>query len=506
LSNKIEFVVLTSGLDKFQKDLGTASESLASFSKTAKSIGRDLSQVGSTISLLGASISGPLILAFNNAAKSSLEVSNQVKRFKDVANAFQNDIAKNLVPVFEKLNNMLTYLYKSFSSLDAAFKQQLIQGAMITGIFLTMGGVLTLVVAKTILLASAMASLASKFLLFALANPAILAVGASIAAVVILMYEFKGVADVVMSTFQVLFMFLQNGFLTVKIAIEGTIYSIAESAQAVIDLLAKIPGPTQNAMLILSNEAQNLSNVMRSGMLQDMKGVSDNASEIGNIMASGQGTWSIAFDELKTKAQELFAQMASPDAVSAIQLTWTQVWDKLKITFSNGGKYFKQINDDMLGSLTSTLQGAAQLNSKWANAYKAVAMGEAVMSTASGVARALKDYPFPASIIVGAIVAAMGAVQIATIASQSFAVGTPEIPRDMVAQVHKGETIIPESFADSIRSGELSLSGGGAQGGGGVMFNFEGATFNGVTETFVREIFTKASESIRNRTLAALPA
>ena len=44
-------------------------------------------------------------------------------------------------------------------------------------------------------------------------------------------------------------------------------------------------------------------------------------------------------------------------------------------------------------------------------------MAQAIVTTAAGVARALQDYQFPYSIIVGALVAAAGAVQIATIAA-----------------------------------------------------------------------------------------
>jgi len=47
-----------------------------------------------------------------------------------------------------------------------------------------------------------------------------------------------------------------------------------------------------------------------------------------------------------------------------------------------------------------------------------------------------------------------------------FANGTPELPRDMIAQVHKGEGIVPATFMDGIRRGELSLSSGGNEGGG----------------------------------------
>ncbi|MBQ5998464.1 MAG: tape measure protein [Treponema sp.] len=40
-----------------------------------------------------------------------------------------------------------------------------------------------------------------------------------------------------------------------------------------------------------------------------------------------------------------------------------------------------------------------------------------------------------------------------------FDVGSPKIERDQVAVVHKGETIVPKTFAEGIRSGELTLSG-----------------------------------------------
>ena len=49
-----------------------------------------------------------------------------------------------------------------------------------------------------------------------------------------------------------------------------------------------------------------------------------------------------------------------------------------------------------------------------------------------------------------------------------FATGTSNIPNDSLAMVHKGEGIIPATFMDSIRKGDLSLSGGGGNGGGNI--------------------------------------
>jgi hypothetical protein len=43
----------------------------------------------------------------------------------------------------------------------------------------------------------------------------------------------------------------------------------------------------------------------------------------------------------------------------------------------------------------------------------------------------------------------------------SFDVGTPSVPRDMVAQIHQGEMIIPKTFAEGIRKGDVPLGGAG---------------------------------------------
>ena len=55
---------------------------------------------------------------------------------------------------------------------------------------------------------------------------------------------------------------------------------------------------------------------------------------------------------------------------------------------------------------------------KGAKEAKAVALMEAIVNTASGVARAFKDYMFPLSAVIAGIVGALGAVQIALIARQ----------------------------------------------------------------------------------------
>ena len=58
-----------------------------------------------------------------------------------------------------------------------------------------------------------------------------------------------------------------------------------------------------------------------------------------------------------------------------------------------------------------------------------------------------------------AAVAYTGAMAFAPMAS--FAVGSWDLPRDMIAQVHQGETILPKTFAEDFRNNGGSLGGGG---------------------------------------------
>lgn len=507
MANEIKFIVLGDVKD-LEKNIGKAADSLEEFSKSAKKLGQEIGQVGSIVSLLGASISGPLVLAFNNAAKSSAGAANEVKRFHDITEKFQKVIADALVPVFEKLNNVLSGLYNAFNSMDVALRNQLIQGALIAGIFLTLSGVLTIIIAKILSLSANIALLASKFLIFATVHPVILAVGAALGVIIVLMFKFKSVADVVLSTFQVLFLLLQNGFLTVKAALEEFTSVSLRNISNILSALAKIPGPQQEALQGLADNILNTSVLANRLAFNDMQAIVDKANEIGTIMTTGQGTWAVVFDELKTKATDFISSLTDKGTLDAALITWKDFIDKLKLWWSSGGAYYKQVQENMVGSLRDSLQKAAQLNSKFATAYKVVSIGEAIMNTAAGVTRAFKDYSWPMSMLVAAIVGAAGAVQIATIAAQSFAVGSPNIPKDMMANVHRGETIIPETFADAIRAGDLTLSGprGGNQAQGGLVMDFTGATFNGITESFVRDIFTRASEAINNRTLSPLPA
>ncbi len=97
-----------------------------------------------------------------------------------------------------------------------------------------------------------------------------------------------------------------------------------------------------------------------------------------------------------------------------------------------------------------------------------------------------------------------------------FAVGTPELPHDLIAQIHKGEMIVPRTFADGIRSGDLTISGNKKRSTTNnlkkyekrstniyVTLNVEGSVIK--KDDLIEEIYTGISEGIHSGNLQGLP-
>lgn len=90
-------------------------------------------------------------------------------------------------------------------------------------------------------------------------------------------------------------------------------------------------------------------------------------------------------------------------------------------------------------------------------------------------------------------------------------VGSPNIPKDHIAMVHKGETIVPRTFADGIRSGELALVGRNNSAGGSgsaspiyVTVNVGGSVL--AERDLVDAVHRGISDGIASRRLSPLPA
>jgi hypothetical protein len=120
-----------------------------------------------------------------------------------------------------------------------------------------------------------------------------------------------------------------------------------------------------------------------------------------------------------------------------------------------------------------------------AKAAKAVALMEAIVNTASGVARAFKDFPFPLSVIIAGIVGALGAAQVGLIAAQPIPLAEgasfekPTLLQNVLVGEKRPEYLLDKpKLTDIVRDalmppafmGVPAMAMAGA-GGGGATFN-----------------------------------
>lgn len=152
---------------------------------------------------------------------------------------------------------------------------------------------------------------------------------------------------------------------------------------------------------------------------------------------------------------------------------------------------------------------------------KAAAIFQITQDTARGAISAyssLAPIPFVGPALGAAAAAAViayGAEQLSTVKSNSFAVGTPNIPEDQMANVHKGEMIVPATFSDAIRSGQLTLSANGNLADNiqqqdatitNININFDGAQFVGqMNDDDIVEIGERLGQLIAEDIIPVLP-
>ena len=109
-----------------------------------------------------------------------------------------------------------------------------------------------------------------------------------------------------------------------------------------------------------------------------------------------------------------------------------------------------------------TTEEDRKLQREEAERSKALAIFQATIDTLASVVGFMSDPGGWAGIAMSAMAAATGAAQIAAIAAEplpSYAVGAVDINEDQIAQLHQGELVVPKTFAEGIRDGDISIGG-----------------------------------------------
>lgn len=154
------------------------------------------------------------------------------------------------------------------------------------------------------------------------------------------------------------------------------------------------------------------------------------------------------------------------------------------------GNLFKGLFTSVLDSFTNMM---AQMVSQWMakqifmlvfgeQASSAILADKSAEAGAAGVA-SMAGAPWPLNMTApafGASMAAAAAGFSGLKGSKGFAVGSWDVPDDMVAKVHKGETIMPREFAEKFRED-------GATGAGNVTLHINAVDGKSVRDLFMRE-------------------
>lgn len=159
---------------------------------------------------------------------------------------------------------------------------------------------------------------------------------------------------------------------------------------------------------------------------------------------------------------------------------WSQGWGALADTMAKG---LQKMNDETqlfrksdVDTWTGYFEEFAGLIDKYkGNVLKA--MAEMVLGIierqlvalevqeAVAIARSVLSGGLDAAAVAGAAAAAAGIIAIEALKGKlsSLAVGTAYVPGDQVAQVHKGEMVVPRTFAEGVRRGDVTIGSGAAE-------------------------------------------
>jgi len=168
---------LTAG---FNKSFDSIKKNIDSVGTSMAQLGRQITSLGRNMTFLGAAITGPMALAFKTTSDYSIEASDALKRMGNSAIELQMIIGTAMIPVVEKITRKIEELTKWFKQLDPHVRTAVIQGALMTGMFLLLGGTILHVVGS-------ITAIIGRIIVFTAAgiaiNPVMLAIVLALAAI-----------------------------------------------------------------------------------------------------------------------------------------------------------------------------------------------------------------------------------------------------------------------------------------------------------------------------------
>jgi len=449
---------LKTGMDK-------ATGSVHSFGQELNSTGRELTRMGSVLTFTGGAIQAFFIKSITDASKGSVTLTDTLQLLSTEFNHFEGILTSAVSPIIDKIINYLGNLNKYLDSIPRALRDQIIQWTFLSSIFLTLGGLTTILAGKILELAGNFLKLASSLV----TNPFFL-IAAGLTAIILLMFKFSDTTRQVLNTLQAFFLALKEGFFNIKADLENFVTSALMNLSKLDEALANVSrGSLKNFFLEASANAQTAANSIRSLVTKDMKTAQDAALELQNIFMNKDGSWAAGFINVKDKVTDLINFLKNlGNQTNTVKNIFDNAFNDLKQkvvsltdTFNQGfgdalgkmiveGKNFGQsmmkLFDDMAEKFISDV-GA--MIAKWL-AFTALKGALAFFGFNSG---GLVPGFSQGGIVQGFNQGSGGVLHLAS--------GADTIP----AMLSPGEIVIPRSFSDAIRTGQLSLSGGSSNPG-----------------------------------------
>ena len=193
-----------------------------------------------------------------------------------------------------------------------------------------------------------------------------------------------------------------------------------------------------------------------------------------------------------------------------------------KISFNALDKF---LADERTKNAMNSLNYISQLqnakNKEMAAVGKAAAIATATVDTykaANAAYSAMAGIPIVGPALGAAAAAAAiatGLMNVGKIVGVQFAVGTPNVTQDMLATVHAGEIIVPKTFSEGLRDGDLMLGNTenlfnetkntAQEVSVSNTFNFNGDVLSDSTDSIAEKLGQKMSESIAGGRMLPFP-
>lgn len=452
-----KLVLDTSG---FQISATGATRKMEAFGQSIISTTRQLSRAASAMTFLGAGITAPIVLAFKSAEKYSNSVRNEMLRLNNTILQLRISIAESLIPIMHKVSNVIADLVQRWQALSPVMRETMLRTALVTGVFLTLGGVISTIILKIVMLIGYVIKLAGAFLALIAVNPVLALIYTAIVGILIVMWKWKEAGDVVMNTIQILCDVAWAGLNSVLFVTN----SIAAST------LAIIPGCKK-----LSQEYSKLAD-------EALRRVGDAGKSTWNTLATGQSNMSRGLDNLKGQTQswiDLFKglgekEITIPRVISEASKTFAEGWsdavDKAIADLSNFGNMaadaVNSLVSGMRSSFSNLFQGLFKGNISSFSEFM-TSIGDLFLKTISDMIAQLVVLFFWQKITgvlfssAGTITGGVGGTttqtaQFGTVWSPSFAEGTDAIPYTGTYRLHEGEKVTPKY--DATKSDDLQLT------------------------------------------------